>query len=281
MQVSDPALRFWLSTTFQNTIEVSQHLSKLEAPEETPYVHKYTAIKALKTLLEREHTFHFIVQLALAELYSEVDQLSDSVRSYEAALVSLSRLPKGQLPLFGNYLLVLFNMLGLTYINREDSQQGIGCLAKAMNIYEQLKGSLAHGPDFYHSRADKPNGRTFRYFYQGGINKGEFEDSHTLTLFYLAQAYTKLGLKDKAAENCGFTLQRQYETQKYEINDFCHNLIGLAEYYEGKKYFAQGVYLLMVAIEALPKETDRKRKMRAKVQTAIGETEARMLEQSV
>ena len=163
MQVSDPALRFWLSTTFQNTIEVSQHLSKLEAPEETPYVHKYTAIKALKTLLEREHTFHFIVQLALAELYSEVDQLSDSVRSYEAALVSLSRLPKGQLPLFGNYLLVLFNMLGLTYINREDSQQGIGCLAKAMNIYEQLKGSLAHGPDFYHSRADKPNGRTFRY----------------------------------------------------------------------------------------------------------------------
>jgi hypothetical protein len=41
------------------------------------------------------------------------------------------------------------------------------------------------------------------------------EDSYTLTLFYLAQAYTKIGLKDKAAEYCGMTLQRQHSNKKY------------------------------------------------------------------
>jgi len=74
------------------------------------------------------------------------------------------------------------------------------------------------------------------------------ESAHTLTLFYLAQSYTKLGLKDKAAESCGYTLQRQFATNKFEINDFCHKLIGLAEYYEGNRYYAQALYLLMLVI---------------------------------
>jgi hypothetical protein len=37
----DAQLHFWLSTTFQNIIEVSLQLSKNPAPEETPYVYKY------------------------------------------------------------------------------------------------------------------------------------------------------------------------------------------------------------------------------------------------
>lgn len=41
------------------------------------------------------------------------------------------------------------------------------------------------------------------------------DEYHTLTLFYLAQAYTKIGLRDKAAEHCGMTLQRQFATQTY------------------------------------------------------------------
>jgi len=50
----------------------------------------------------------------------------------------------------------------------------------------------------FHNRYDPKKG-CFRCYYQGGINLEEAEDSHTLTLFYLAQAYTKLGAKDKAA----------------------------------------------------------------------------------
>jgi len=98
-------------------------------------------------------------------------------------------------------------------------------------------------------------------------------------LFYLAQSYTKLGFKDKAAVSCGKTLQRQYATNKFELNDFCHNLIGLADYYEGARYYAQALYLLMLAIEILPE--NRKMKMRAKVRVAMGALEAHMLEYCV
>ena len=72
-----------MGTTFQNIIEVSLQLSNNPAPEETPYVYKYEAINKLKTLLEKQHAYHFIVHLILGEIYSDVDQLSDSIRSYE------------------------------------------------------------------------------------------------------------------------------------------------------------------------------------------------------
>jgi hypothetical protein len=36
------------------------------------------------------------------------------------------------------------------------------------------------------------------YYYEGGFDEKELESSYTLTHFYLAQAYTKLGFKDKA-----------------------------------------------------------------------------------
>jgi hypothetical protein len=67
-------------------------------------------------------------------------------------------------------------------------------------------------------------------------------------LFYLAQAYTKLGFKDKAAEYCGRTLQRQYLNKTFELKDFCNNLISLAEYYQNNKLFAQAQYLLLVGL---------------------------------
>ena len=82
-----------------------------------------------------------------------------------------------------------------------------------MDLYQLVKNTKYQA--VYHNRADEPRDRAFRYYYEGGINPEELENGHTLTLFYLAQAYTKLDLKDKAAETCGKTLQRQYATNKY------------------------------------------------------------------
>jgi hypothetical protein len=56
-------------------------------------------------------------------------------------------------------------------------------------------------------------------------------------------------------------------------------LIGLAEYYEGARYYAQAMYLLMLAIEVLPE--NRKMKMRAKVRVALGALEGHMLDYCV
>lgn len=94
------------------------------------------------------------------------------------------------------------------------------------------------------------------------------EDSFTLTQFYLAQAYTKLGFKDKAAEYCGHTLKRQFATKKYEPKEFISNLINLAEYYMGNQLFAQSQYLLMAGLKILPE--GKKPKSHANIYIALG-----------
>ena len=54
-------LTFWLETAFQNGVEVSMQQSRLVAPEETPYIHKYEAIATLQSLNNTPHPYHFIV----------------------------------------------------------------------------------------------------------------------------------------------------------------------------------------------------------------------------
>lgn len=36
-------------------------------------------------------------------------------------------------------MITLYNMLGLSYVNREHDKDGVGCLAKAMEIYNYAK----------------------------------------------------------------------------------------------------------------------------------------------
>lgn len=257
---------FWLHTVFQNAVEVSLQLSRSPAPEETPFVHKYEAIETLKELLGTPCRYHFITQCLLGELYNDVEQLSDSLRSYQHALEALALLAPQEAHGFYQYLIVVYNMLGLSHINREDNEQGLACLAKAEQVYRAFRATP--GPDCYHNRSFEGRGRAFRLLCEGGIDHEQVEDSYTLTQFYLAQAYTKMGLKDLAGEYCGLTLQRQHESGKYELKDFVNNLTGLSEYYQGNSCFAQAQYLLMLALRVIPEGS--KRKLRASVHISLG-----------
>lgn len=235
---------------------------------------KYEAIEILKDVLSRPHPYTFIAHCVLGELYNDVEQLSDSVRSYQTALSQLTALPPCEAVRFYQYLLLVYNMLGLSYVNREEVEEGLGCLAKAAQLYQAFRA--APGEDVYHNRSGEGRGRRWRFFYEGGNDHEQVEDSHTLTEFYLAQAYTKTGLKDKAAEYCGLTLQRQHSSGKYDLKDFVNNLVGLAEYYQGSKLFSQAQYLLMLATRAIPEGT--KRKLRATVHISLGNLLAELLD---
>ena len=46
----------------------------------------------MKSLLEVNHAYKFIVYTILGELYSDVEQLSDSQKSYQHALREISNL---------------------------------------------------------------------------------------------------------------------------------------------------------------------------------------------
>ena len=55
-------------------------------------MHKYEAIELLKTLFHVEHQYGFIAHCVLGDIYNDVEQTNDSVKSYHLALESLSKL---------------------------------------------------------------------------------------------------------------------------------------------------------------------------------------------
>ena len=62
-------------------------------------------------------------------------------------------------------------MLAISYINREQNEEGLGCLAKAMDLYKIAKQTTTE--DIYHNRADQPKGRVFKCYFEGGISQDE------------------------------------------------------------------------------------------------------------
>ena len=48
----------------------------------------------------------------------------------------------------------------------------------------------------------------FSFYIDGGINKKNFENNYTSTIFYYAQAFTKLGFRKKAIKYCSLILKK-------------------------------------------------------------------------
>ena len=53
-----------------------------------------------------------------------------------------------------------------------------------------------------------PSTQNFAFFISGGLDKVKLEKNYTLTLFYMAQVYTKQGQNEKAVHFCGLTMKR-------------------------------------------------------------------------
>jgi len=97
----------------------------------------------------------------------------------------------------------------------------------------------------------------------GASDKGKIEKNYTLTLFYLAQVYTKIGNTDLAVQNCADTMKRQLAFKEYEIKDWAVNCVNIAEYFVRKEFFAQAEYCLLSAFAILPDDQTKKKKLRA------------------
>lgn len=67
-----------------------------------------------------------------------MDQTGDSLKSYQKALeiFSVSSEIKGfEIDKYYPQLLQIYNLLGLSYLNIDQNEEGVGMLAKAMSIY--------------------------------------------------------------------------------------------------------------------------------------------------
>lgn len=68
-----------------------------------------------------------------------------------------------------NTMITVYNMLAISYVNRDMDAEGLGCLGKALELYRRVIES-GNQDNVYHNRADEPKGRKFHCYYQGGLN---------------------------------------------------------------------------------------------------------------
>ena len=189
-------------------------------------------------------------------------------------------LPTKKKKKFVNYYQEIFNNLGIIYYNRGEIKKGLEHLAKAEQIYNtfflnmpQNKYTFSNELSFFINNLDNDNDKDMLYNFDTNDfekNKKIFEHNYTLTIFYFAQAFTKLNFRKKAIHFCSVTLKRQIENNEYEIKDAVNNCINLSEFYLESQNFAQTEYILRCALSLIPEDKTQKKKLRASVQAQLG-----------
>ena len=121
------------------------------------------------------------------------------------------------------------NQLGILWASRNENERAFQYLNKAECLYSEFKHKVGSSPLTIDEH--------FKPF--TGVNDGavdykrveNFENTYTLTLYYLAQVYTKMGETEKSAKYCHVTLSRQLKTKKYDPFDWALNAATLSQYY--------------------------------------------------
>ena len=184
---------------------------------------------------------------------------------------------------FVNYYQEIFNNLGIIYYNRGEIKKGLEHLAKAEQIYKTFFLNLTKDGEnkfifskdlsFFINNICNENTKNMLYNFETDDfekNKKIFEHNYTLTIFYFAQAFTKLNFRKKAIHFCSVTLKRQIENNEYDLKDAVNNCINLSDFYLETQNFAQTEYILKCALSLLPQDKTQKKKLRASVQAQLG-----------
>ena len=184
---------------------------------------------------------------------------------------------------FVNYYQEIFNNLGIIYYNRGEIKKGLEHLAKAEQIYKTFFLELSQNKEnkyifsndlaFFISNINNEKTNNILFNFETSDfekNKRIFEHNYTLTIFYFAQAFTKLNFRKKAIHFCSVTLKRQIENNEYDIKDAVNNCINLSDFYLESQNFAQTEYILRCALSLIPEDKTQKKKLRASVQAQLG-----------
>lgn len=141
--------------------------------------------------------------------YFESEEYSESEKHLQIGLKYINTLPKTVKILHVNMIQDIYNNLGIIHCNRDNHKKGLPYFVQAEKIYELIKCIKSSCPTINNSmkpflRNCKTDNRTsqardsFSFFIDGGIDKTRVERNYTLTLFYMAQVYTRLQKNEKA-----------------------------------------------------------------------------------
>lgn len=296
-------LSIFLYTIFQFYLEKAVDLMNQEDPAK-----KEKAMKIIHSLLENPFINHYrnnkiifacingILNFYIGLVkFNEEDQ-SACESPFLKALDYFNTLQTIVKVRYINIYQEIYNDLGIVFYNKGEIKKGLQYLGKAEQIYKVFndlngysitnsfsrfmqscsKSELANNNSNNSNNSFSTNNTNddklefFNFYIDGGLNKKSFEHNYTLTIFYYAQAFTKLGFRKKAIKYCSLTLKRQIELNEYDLKDTIVNCINLSEFYMENQHFAQAEYILISAISLLPEEPTKKKKLRASLQMQLG-----------
>ena len=273
-------------SSFQETLEKVDRLMGMQADPSKPYEHKYTARELLQSLLSSDRiqqgdpisrSAEALIEYILGVNHFETEEITESDKHYQKCLTLLLSLPVSDQARYLNTFQDVLNALGILRCNRGENNIGLEYFYKSQALYEDMKTLPAN--KFSHTFKDFLIGKDdFRFIIQGGVNFRKAEQNYTLTLFYMAQAFSKIGEKHKSASYCAETLKRQMISGDYDMKDWAVNSINMAEYYIENNYIAQGVYILKCGLSII---TGKRRKLRSTLNMQIGRAYRSLLELAI
>ena len=285
---NEQELLIFLYTMFQYYIEKANELHNDESPEKNA-----KAIKIIKSLIDSSFINHyrsnkiiFACLNGILHFYLGMFNLNNEDQTvceapFNKAINYFNTLPTIIKMRYINLYQEIFNNLGIIYYHKGEIKKGLQHLGKAEQIYKVFSGLNGYNftndfPKFMKSccSANEDGGSNemefFSFYIDGGINKKNFEHNYTLTIFYYAQAFTKLGFRKKAIKYCSLILKRQIEFNEFELKDALVNCLNLSDFYMENQHFAQAEYILISAMSLLPDDPTKEEIFRAALQNQLG-----------
>ena len=285
---NEQELLIFLYTMFQYYLEKANELNDQNTPEK-----KAKAIKIIKSLIDSSFINHyrsnkiiFACLNGILNFYLGMFNLNNEDQSacetpFNKAINYFNTLPTLIKMRYINIYQEIFNNLGIIYYHKGEIKKGLQHLGKAEQIYKVFNGLNGYNftndfPKFMKSccalNEGDNNGEIefFSFYIDGGINKKGFEHNYSLTIFYYAQAFTKLGFRKKAIKYCSLILKRQIEFNDFELQDALVNCLNLSDFYMGNQHYAQAEYILISAMSLLPDEPNEENILKAALQNQLG-----------
>ncbi len=290
-------LCIFLYTIFQHYLEKAVDLMAYEDQEK-----KDKSKKILLSLIENSFINYIksnkiiytclngILNYYLGNLIFNSEDQTKCEEYYLKSIDFFNTLPTAIKVRYINYYQEIYNNVGIIFYNKGNIKKGLQYLGKAEQMYKVFYDlntyNITNSFDKFLlicNKGDdsKEQPEFFNFFIDGGLNRKTFEHNYTLTIFYYAQAFTKLNFRNKAIKYCSITLKRQIENNEFDLKDCVNNCINLSEFYIENQHYAQAEYILIAALSILPQDLTKKKRLRATLQNMLGHYYAERLKFAV
>lgn len=270
---------------FEQVLTQIKTLERKEASdEEKPFDEKYAARKLYPKLFELSESCEdpeikagilFYLNSRLGTNYFDTEENGESSKQYHKAVLNYDEINSEKTQgRFKAELVRVLNNLGFYEVNCENYEKGLEYLKRSETIGDHLREGIPKTNETnekkneenseaakeeinVEQKKDEKSGKIRVPFFEKTVPSAHKIEKHsTLTSFFLAQTYAKMGRRDIAAQYCGKTLERQLDNDKkygtrMDPIELTNNCLGLAQFYRSELNISQALYLLDGAAKTL------------------------------